>query len=86
MRVLYFSAPWCGPCKVFKPVVQEVSRDLGMGIEDINVDYDTTYSQKYSISSVPTIIVVDKQENVLFRHSGAMSKDQLKSTLANLNS
>ena len=82
MRVLYFSAPWCGPCKVFKPIVQEVSRDLNVTIEDINVDYDTTYGQKYSISSVPTIIVVDNQENVLFRHSGAMSKDQLKSILA----
>lgn len=81
MRVLYFSAPWCGPCKVFKPIVQEVSRDLNVAIEDINVDYDTTYSQKHSISAVPTIIVTDNQDNVLFRHSGAMSKDQLKSIL-----
>ena len=77
MRVLYFSAPWCGPCKVFKPIVQEVSRDLKISIEDINVDYDTTHSQKYSISAVPTIIIVDGQENVLFRQSGVMSKDQL---------
>jgi thiol-disulfide isomerase/thioredoxin len=46
MQVLYFSAPWCGPCKVFKPIVQEVSRDLGISINDINVDYDTTFSQK----------------------------------------
>lgn len=84
MRVLYFSAPWCGPCKVFKPIVQEVSRDLNVVIEDINVDYDTTYSQKYSISSVPTIIVVDNQENILFRHSGTMSKDQLINTIQGL--
>ena len=84
MRVLYFSAPWCGPCKVFKPIVQEVSRDLKISIEDINVDYDTTYSQKYSISAVPTIIVVDDQENVLFRQSGVMSKDQLINTIQGL--
>jgi thioredoxin 1 len=82
MQVLYFSAPWCGPCKVFKPIVQEVSRDLGISINDINVDYDTTFSQKYEISAVPTIVVVDHAGNTLFRSSGVMSKDQLKSTLS----
>ena len=82
MRVLYFSAPWCGPCKMFKPIVQEVSRDLGIGIEDINVDYDASFTQKYDVTSVPTILVVDHLGNTVFRNSGVMSKDQLKSTLA----
>lgn len=82
MQIMYFSAPWCGPCKMFKPIVQEVSRELGVNISDINVDYDATFTQKYSISSVPTIIVVDYEGNTLFRHSGVMQKDQLKSTLS----
>ena len=82
MQVMYFSAPWCGPCKMFKPVVQEVSRELGIAVNDINVDYDATYTEKYSITSVPTIIVVDNTGNVVFRNSGAMSKQQLSSTLA----
>lgn len=82
MQVLYFSAPWCGPCKVFKPIVQEVSRDLGISINDINVDYDTMSTERYSITSVPTILVLDNQGNTLFRNSGVMQKELLKSTLA----
>ena len=40
MTVFYFSAPWCGPCKMFKPVLQQVASELGIAINDINVDYD----------------------------------------------
>lgn len=81
MTVIYFSAPWCGPCKMFKPVVQEVSRELGITINDVNVDYDAALSQRYDISSIPTIIVLDPSGNVVFRNSGVMSKDQLSRTL-----
>lgn len=81
MQIMYFSAPWCGPCKMFKPVVQEVSRELGVSINDINVDYDATFAEKYSVTSIPTIIIADNQGNVQFRNSGVMSKEQLKSTI-----
>lgn len=82
MTVVYFSAPWCGPCKMFKPIVQEVSRELGITINDVNVDYNAALSQRYDISSIPTIIVVDPGDNVVFRNSGVMSKDQLTRTLS----
>ena len=77
MNVLYFSAPWCGPCKMFKPVLQEVARDLGVSINDINVDYDATFTQKYNITSVPTLLILDDQGIPVYRNSGAMPKDQL---------
>lgn len=84
MNVLYFSAPWCGPCKMFKPIVQEVSRELNINISDINVDYDAAFTQKYSVTSVPTILVVDHLGNTIFRNSGVMSKQQLINTLQGL--
>lgn len=81
MQVLYFSAPWCGPCKMFKPVVQSVSQELRIPINDINVDYDPNLSQQYSVTSIPTIIILGNSGEVLFRNSGVMSKDQLVKTL-----
>lgn len=77
MNVMYFSADWCGPCKVFKPVVQQTSQELGVAVNYINVDYDASFTQKYSITSVPTIIVTDHQGEVVYRKSGVLSRDQL---------
>jgi thiol-disulfide isomerase/thioredoxin len=81
MQVLYFTAPWCGPCKMFKPVVEMVSGELGVNINYINVDYDASFAERYSVSSVPTIIVIDNQGQVAYRNSGVMSKDQLSRVL-----
>lgn len=77
MNVMYFSADWCGPCKVFKPVVQQASQELGIPVNYINVDYESALTEKYSMTSVPTIIVTDNQGEVLYRKSGVMSRDQV---------
>lgn len=82
MNVMYFSADWCAPCKVFKPIVQQVSQELGIGVNYINVDYDASYGEKYSITSIPTIIVLDNSGIVVYRNSGVLSKDQLIENLA----
>lgn len=81
MQVLYFTAPWCGPCKMFKPIVESVSGESGININYINVDYDASFAEKYSVTSVPTLIVLDNQGQVAYRSSGVMSRDQLLRTL-----
>ena len=79
--VLYFTATWCGPCKTFKPVVQEVNAELGLGINFVDVDQQKEMAQRYGITSVPTI-VVENGGNVLYRNSGVMSKPQLRQVLS----
>lgn len=81
MQVLYFTAPWCGPCKMFKPVVESVSGELGININYINVDYDASLSEKYSVTSVPTILIIGNSGDIVYRNSGVMSRDQLLRTL-----
>ena len=79
--IVKFYATWCGPCKMFKPVVESVSGELGININYINVDYDASLSEKYSVTSVPTIIILGNSGDVVYRNSGLMSRDQLLRTL-----
>ena len=79
--VLYFTATWCGPCKMFKPTVQAVSAETGVDINYIDVDQQQDLAQRYGISSVPTIIV-ENGGNVVYRNSGAMSKPPLTQVLS----
>ena len=79
--VLYFTAAWCGPCKVFKPVVEQVSAETGVGINYVDVDQQRDLASQYGISSVPTIIV-ENNGSVVYRNSGVMSKPQLTQILS----
>lgn len=78
MTVLYFTADWCPGCKIFKPVVQQVSQELGVTVNYINVDYDASLAQKHKVSSIPTIVAVGQSGSELFRHTGPMLPNQLK--------
>lgn len=83
MQVLYFGAPWCGPCKSFKPLVEQTVREMGVHWTDINVDYDPNMSQQYQVTSIPTLVILDRQGSVAYRHTGAMSKSQLEAAFNN---
>lgn len=78
MQVLYFGAPWCGPCKSFKPLVEQTTKEMNVQWTDINVDYDPNMSQKYEVTSIPTIVILNNQGGVAWRHTGAMAKSQLE--------
>lgn len=82
MKVLYFSATWCGPCKMFKPVLQQVTAELGTFVNYVDVDQNSDLVRKYNISSVPTLIIEDQNGTQALRHSGTMTREQLFSTLS----
>lgn len=77
MKILYFTAVWCGPCKTFKPIVQQVMSETGTNVQFIDVDQDKDTTAKYLITSVPTIVITNPDGNTVYRHSGLMSKPQL---------
>jgi thioredoxin 1 len=77
MRILYFTAEWCGPCKTFKPIVQQVMSETGTNVQFIDVDQDKTTTSTYQVKSVPTIMMVNDNGIIAYRQSGIISKPQL---------
>lgn len=77
-----FYADWCGPCKMMAPVLHELSAEIGDRAKVIKVDVDKNpkVSVKYGIRSIPTLILFRKGQ-ILWRHSGTASKEQLKSVI-----
>ena len=64
MKLLYFSAPWCGPCKMFGPVMDKLSAE-GLNIQKVNIDVENELTAKYAIRSVPSVIKIDDNGNKL---------------------
>ncbi len=74
-KLFYFSAPWCGPCKSFGPVMDQVSQ-AGIPVQKINVDNDSDATQAFSIRNVPTVVLVDGGQEVK-RFTGVKSKQDV---------
>jgi len=69
MKYLYFSAPWCGPCKQLAPKMELVAE--AVAVEKILVDSDTETTEKYGIRNIPTVVLIDENGVELERIVGA---------------
>ena len=61
-QILYFTASWCGPCKLLKPKIQAMQSKFPITILD--VDTNAEACSKYSVRNVPTIVVVNNGQEV----------------------
>ncbi|MGS2740194.1 thioredoxin [Sinomicrobium sp. M5D2P17] len=79
-----FYADWCGPCKAFIPILQEVKAELEDSIKiiKVNVDKNPSLSTRYNIRGIPTIVLF-RQGKLLWKHSGVLSKGDLISRIVN---
>ena len=62
----YFTATWCGPCKAFKPVMNEIKSE-GYSIEIIDLDSNQALANQYNVRSVPTTVIEEKGVEVASR-------------------
>ena len=76
----YFTATWCGPCKAFKPVMNEVAGE-GYSIQFIDVDENQSLASQYGVRSVPTTGIEENGVEV-DRFVGALPKETVKNKLS----
>jgi len=71
-----FWAPWCAPCLMVGPVLEEIEKDMEKKIKvaKVNVDEEGALAQEYQIMSIPAVFVF-KNGEVVERLIGAMHKD-----------
>jgi thioredoxin 1 len=77
--VVDFTAPWCGPCKMLGPILEELVPvfEGKAKIGKVNVDNSPQTASKYGIISIPTILFV-KNGVVVDQHVGLLGKESLK--------
>lgn len=72
--VVDFYATWCGPCRMFGPIFEEVSSENNYNFVKLDVDKSEDIARKYGVMSIPTIILF-KDGKEIKRMTGFMSKD-----------
>ena len=73
--VVDFYATWCGPCKMFAPIFEEVSIKMDFNFVKVDTDSNSDLAREYGIMSIPTIILFENGNEVK-RHTGFMSEEE----------
>lgn len=84
--VIDFWAPWCGPCRMLSPVVDEIASELEgkIVVAKCNVDENQDLAMRYGVMSIPTVVMLKDGAEVM-RSVGAVPKPKLKGDIeANL--
>ena len=78
-----FWAPWCGPCRMVGPVLEEIAQEKGdqVKVVKVNVDENPGLGSNYQVMSIPTMIIF-KNGQLVEQFVGAQPKPVIESKLA----
>ena len=82
MKLLKFYAPWCAPCKGLSMVIAAAEDKINLPIEEVNIDEDIDTALQYGVRSVPTLVIVDEEGNLVKKNVGVLNESQLLDFLA----
>ena len=77
-----FWAPWCGPCKITAPVVEELAKDYSGKVKfiKVNVDNNADLATRYNVFSIPTLVLFNKGQ-IAAQQIGARSKSSYQNMI-----
>ena len=76
-----FWAPWCGPCRVQGPIIEELAKEVsGIKVGKLNIDENNQTATQYGVMSIPTLIIF-KNGQPVEQMVGVQQKGQLKKKL-----
>jgi thioredoxin 1 len=77
-----FWAPWCGPCRMIAPVIEELAGEYGPAVKvgKINIDDNPGPAQTYNVMNIPTLLLFKKGE-VIDRFVGVQPKARLQQAM-----
>lgn len=79
MKVVKFGAVWCPGCSSLKMTL--AGMDIKLPIEEVDIDSNTEAAATYGIRSIPTMILVDENDNQIRRVTGNLSADKVSAFL-----
>ena len=76
-----FWAPWCGPCRMVVPIVEEIAEERpDIKVGKVNVDEQPELAKQFRVMSIPTLVVF-KDGKVVNQAVGALSKEEIEELL-----
>lgn len=84
LKLLKFSANWCGPCKTLRPIWEDIKNNKGAEFEEIDIDEDPDSAVEFKITSIPTIVYI-KDGVEVNRLVGLVRKESIQKFIDELN-